>query len=160
MARPGLPSCGGPWRVSERSVNFVRTTARRLTAGTLAAIGALHVAGRGSSFPFRTRDALADAVVGSAAVPSPAGVLRGRARAVPRERARRRRARRSAPACARSDAPASRPCSRSRGVAGLAGRTDLLSPGSTSPKFRRSTGRISRRCASRSRPGAATAGRR
>jgi hypothetical protein len=42
------------------------------TATMLAGIGALHVAwGRGSSFPFRDRAALADTVVGSDTVPGP-----------------------------------------------------------------------------------------
>lgn len=43
------------------------------TGGTLAGLAVLHgLWGRGSSFPFRTREALADAVVGGPSVPPPA----------------------------------------------------------------------------------------
>lgn len=46
---------------------------RRVTVGVLGTLSALHVAwGFGSSFPFRSRDELADAVVGTADVPRPA----------------------------------------------------------------------------------------
>ncbi len=51
------------------TLNAVRSIAR-LTGGVLAALAALHVAwGLGLSFPFRNRRELADAVVGSSAVP-------------------------------------------------------------------------------------------
>jgi hypothetical protein len=50
----------------------MRRTAR-LTGGVLAALAALHVAwGLGSAFPFRSRRELADAVIGSSSVPTPA----------------------------------------------------------------------------------------
>jgi hypothetical protein len=43
-----------------------------LTAGTLASVGALHVAwGTGATFPFADAAELADAVAGTPAVPSP-----------------------------------------------------------------------------------------
>jgi hypothetical protein len=48
----------------------VRRATSVVTASTLAAIGALHVAwGFGSSFPFRDRATLADTVVGNDVVP-------------------------------------------------------------------------------------------
>jgi hypothetical protein len=102
----------------------------------------LHVAwGRGSSFPFSTRDELADAVVGTPRVPGPAachavaGALAAAAALV-------------------EGAPA--PTSHLRrigllGVAGLlalrgglglAGHTDLLAPGSVSERFRRLDRRV------------------
>lgn len=111
-------------------------TVRVLTSGTLAGIAALHVAwGRGSAFPFASREELADAVIGSRAVPSPAAC---HAVAVAL----------AAASALVADAPIAPPPLRRlgrgvvaavltvRGVAGLAGRTDLLSPGSASPRFR------------------------
>jgi hypothetical protein len=110
---------------------------RFATAATLAAIGGLHVAwGRGSSFPFATERELSDAVVGSDAVPS-AGACYTVAAAL------------FAASALVADAPiAPRRVSRLgrrvvgavlavRGVAGLLGRTDVLSPGSASARFRR-----------------------
>jgi Protein of unknown function (DUF3995) len=101
----------------------------RLTGGVLAALAALHVAwGLGSSFPFRTRRQLADAVVGASAVPSPsacfavAGALTTGAaltsETVPLPPSFRRTA-----------------ILGSRGALGLAGRTALLAPGSDSLRF-------------------------
>jgi hypothetical protein len=47
------------------------TIARKITGGTLAALAVLHtVWGLGSPFPFHTRGQLADAVVGTASFPS------------------------------------------------------------------------------------------
>jgi len=44
----------------------------RITATVLVAIAGLHVAwGMGSSYPFQSRDELADSVVGTSEVPSP-----------------------------------------------------------------------------------------
>ena len=102
----------------------------------LLAIGGLHVAwGLGSSFPMADRDELADAVVGTDEVPGPlacfavAGALLTAAAAV-------------------SGLPEGRPGLRrlavggtvvvlsSRGVLGLLGRTDIVSPGSSSTRFR------------------------
>jgi len=103
---------------------------------TLAAIGGLHVAwGRGSSFPFAGTSELSDAVIGSAAVPS-AGACYAVATAL------------FAASALVADAPvAPRRVRRLgrwvvggvlgvRGAAGLLGRTDVLSPGSASPRFR------------------------
>jgi hypothetical protein len=115
----------------------VRTRIRLATAATLAAIGALHVLwGRGSSFPFRNRDALADAVAGRRSVPSPiacnavAGALwvaTALVADVPLAPRRVRTIGRLGVATVLA----------TRGAAGMSGRTDALSPGSTSPKFRR-----------------------
>ncbi len=91
--------------------------------------------GRGSSFPFRTRDDLADAVVGRRVVPSAgacyavAGALSiatGLVADVPIGPARLRRVGRYGVATVLA----------TRGFAGAVGRTDLLSKGSTSPRFR------------------------
>ncbi|MCE9623532.1 MAG: DUF3995 domain-containing protein [Actinomycetia bacterium] len=100
-------------------------------------IAVLHVAwGRGSSVPFRSRSELADAVVGSDSVPPPpacyavAAALAGAAALlldVPiAPRPVRRLGRRVAAGVLLV-----------RGVAGASGRTDLLVPGSVSPRFRR-----------------------
>ena len=116
--------------------------ARYAASGALAAISGLHVLwARGSSFPFASGDALADAVVGSPAVPSSAaclvvagalalasGLVAGLP-VVPRPLRR--------PGIATVTAVLA-----VRGVVGLAGRTDPLSPGSASARFRR----LDRRC--------------
>ena len=109
----------------------------RLTAGTLLGIAGLHVAwGHGSSFPFATTDELTDAVVGADVVPSPpacyavAGLLTiaaGATAGLPAPRSRLRRLTVVGVAATLA----------TRAAAGLAGRTDLLVPGSTSPRFRR-----------------------
>ena len=107
-----------------------------LTSATLATIAGLHVAwGRGSSFPFSSKSELSDAVIGSQTVPS-AGACYAVAAAL------------LAASALVADAPvAPRRVRRlgrrvvsvvlaTRGAVGLAGRTDLLSPGSASPRFR------------------------
>jgi hypothetical protein len=114
----------------------VRLTPRYLTSGALAAIGTIHVAwGLGSSFPFRTHTELADAVIGSEDVPSAAAchavavalfVASGLVADIPIGRRLLRRVGRTAVAGVLA----------ARGLAGLCGRTDLLSPGSTSTRFR------------------------
>jgi hypothetical protein len=103
----------------------------------LAAIGGLHFAwARGSSFPFADRDALADSVVGADAVPSSsASVAVGALLTVASVLVAGlpigpRRLRRLGVATVAGVLTV-------RGVAGLSGRTDLLSPGSSSPRFRR-----------------------
>lgn len=89
----------------------MRAPVRAATATTLVAIAGIHVAwGRGSSFPFGSHGDLTDAVVGSNVTPSP-------------------------PACFAVAALLT--VLTARGAAGLAGRTDALVPGSTSPRFRR-----------------------
>jgi hypothetical protein len=114
----------------------MRRASRLLTTAALAGIAGLHVAwGAGSSFPFRTQPELTDAVVGSQVAPSAgacyavagalfaAGALVADVPVVPR---RLRRAGRVVVVGVLT----------TRGVAGLFGRTDLLSPGSTSARFR------------------------
>jgi hypothetical protein len=111
--------------------------ASALTSATLAAIGAVHVAwGRGSTVPFASREELADAVIGSRAVPSPAAcyavaaalfVASALVSDVPLGPRRTRRLGRRVVGGVLA----------ARGLAGLLGRTDALSPGSTSPRFRR-----------------------
>jgi len=115
----------------------VPTARTRLTAGTLLGIATLHVAwGAGAAFPFTDRDDLADAVIGTTAVP-PARVCYAVAGAL------------TAAAALVLGVPARLPALRrvgllgvacvlgGRGVLGLAGKTDLVSPASSSPRFRR-----------------------
>lgn len=105
------------------------------TAATLAGIGAIHVAwGTGSAFPLADRDELADAVVGSDSVPGPAasfavaallGVAAGLvADVLPVPRRVR--------AVGVGGAAA---VLAVRSAFGLAGRTELLVPGSNSARF-------------------------
>ena len=112
-------------------------TVRLATAGALAAIGVVHVAwGRGSAFPFPDRADLQGAVIGRDVSP-PAAACYGVAAllataaalvaGVPVGPARWRRRGVSLVVTALAG----------RGVLGFAGRTDLVSPGSTSPRFRR-----------------------
>jgi hypothetical protein len=107
-----------------------------LTSAALAGIAAVHVAwGLGSSFPFATRAALADAVVGSAVPSGPACYAVAAALAaasalvadVPVGPAHVRRLGRGVVGGVLAV----------RGFVGLAGRTSALSAGSTSPRFRR-----------------------
>jgi hypothetical protein len=132
---PGSRSDGR--RTQRRYSRGVHASRTRLTAGTLFAVAALHAAwGAGKSFPFRDREHLADAVVGTAAVP-PAPGCYAVAGAL------------TAAAALVQGFPAGRPTLRrvgllgvavvlgGRGVLGLTGRTDLVSPASTSARFRR-----------------------
>jgi hypothetical protein len=108
-----------------------------VAGATLGAIGVLHVAwGRGSTWPYADLDTLADVVVGRPAVPPPAacyavaGLL-------------------GAAAVLVGTPPGPAPRLHALGQAGVAtvlgtratlgflGRTDLVSPGSASPAFRR-----------------------
>jgi hypothetical protein len=100
-------------------------------------IAALHVAwARGSPFPFPDRDTLADSVVGADVVPSArasvavASLLTAATALVAGVPIAPRRLRRAGIATVAAVLTV-------RGVAGLSGRTDLLSPGSTSERFRR-----------------------
>lgn len=109
----------------------------RMSVGTLTAIAGLHVAwGLGSSWPLPDRASLADAVVGQPGVPGPAacfavaGAL-GTAALLVAGRPRRK------PAVARLGGFGVAGVLGLRGVVGLVGRTDLLSPGSSSDRFRR-----------------------
>jgi hypothetical protein len=107
------------------------------TGSALAAVGALHVAwGRGATWPFADHRALADEVVGRPAAPSPgacyavAGLLGTAAVLV---------------AGPEVGAPQLREVGRlgvagvlgTRAALGFAGKTHLVSPGSSSPAFRR-----------------------
>ena len=103
----------------------------------LAGIAGFHIAwGLGSSFPFENGPALADAVVGSSAVPPPVAchavavalaVASGLCADLPVGSPRLRRAGRRGVATVLAV----------RGLIGLIGRTDLVSPASSSPRFRR-----------------------
>lgn len=110
---------------------------KAVTAAALVAIAGLHVAwGLGSSFPFRTREELADSVVGSEEVPSPAACASVAAAlvlaailvagVVPLPKALRSIGLRIVTTVLAT-----------RGVAGAMGRTSSLSPGSDSPAFNR-----------------------
>ncbi len=106
-----------------------------LTAGVLAVLSALHVAwGFGAAFPLRSRDELADAVVGTVVVPPPIACL-----AVAGALA-------TGAALAANVAPVPPGVRRSalgvmagvfglRGALGFLGKTDLVSPGSNSERF-------------------------
>ena len=125
-------------RRADRSLAFPRRVGRavsRSTAVVLAAVSALHVAwGFGASFPFRSRDELADAVVGTADVPPPvacfavavalatgATLVAGVVPLAPRLRRR---------------AIVTMACVLGvRGALGLLGRTQVVAPGSHSERF-------------------------
>ncbi len=117
----------------------IAAISERSAAAALLAIAGLHVlwAG-GSAWPAPTRDTLADLVAGreGGAVPSAAActavagllataaaLVAGRPRRLPRVR--------------RAGAAGVAVVLAIRGACGLAGHTDLVSPGSTSPRFRR-----------------------
>jgi hypothetical protein len=113
-----------------------------LTAAALVVVAGLHVMwALGSSFPFRSRDELADAVIGTNEVPSSAACLAVAsalfiaatlvAGVVPIPGRIRVFALRIIAATLAT-----------RGVAGALGRTSLLSPGSVSPAFQRLDKRI------------------
>jgi hypothetical protein len=117
----------------------VAATAERSAAVTLLALAGLHAGWAfGWSWPARDRDQLADLMAGRAdgSVPPPAacvavaGLLASAAGLVA---GRPRRGSRLRPAGALGVAAVL----GVRGACGLAGRTDLVSPGSTSPRFRR-----------------------
>jgi hypothetical protein len=108
---------------------------QRLTAAILAALAALHVAwGWGSSFPFRNRDDLADAVVGSSTVPGPAacwavaGALTTGAILVADVGPQPPRVRRPLLLGVSSALGL-------RGLLGWAGKTETIAPGSNSERF-------------------------
>jgi hypothetical protein len=113
----------------------LRTT--HLTAGILAVVSGLHVAwGLGSTFPFATHAELADFVVGSDQVPGPlacftvASALAGAALVLedlPRLPSRIHQVGLATVAGVLG----------LRGVLGMAELTETVSPGSSSPNFRR-----------------------
>ena len=107
------------------------------TSATLAGLAVLHVLwGRGSSFPFRTRDELADAVVGSPSVPPPGACFAVAAALA------------SGAALVADVAPVPRGLRRTallvmagilgtRSALGFTGRTTVVSSGATSATFTR-----------------------
>ena len=107
------------------------------TSVVLGGLGVLHVAwGRGATFPFASRDDLNDAVIGSAHSPSPAAcysvaaLLAVGASSVASSTL-------GASRLARLAAGGVATVLAARGALGLAGRTDIVSPASTSARFRR-----------------------
>ena len=120
----------------------MRSLARVATPATLAGIGALHVLwGRGSTFPFSSRDRLNDTVVGSRATPPPAacyavaGLLAASSALVAGLPAPRSRARRAGVVTVAVVLGA-------RAMLGFSGKTDIVSPGSVSANFRRMDRRV------------------
>ncbi|MDP9465311.1 MAG: DUF3995 domain-containing protein [Actinomycetota bacterium] len=120
----------------------MRGFVRIATATTLAGIGVLHAAwGRGSTFPLTSREQLNNTVIGRDATPSPAacygvaGLLAAASSLVaglPTPDGRLRRAGVCTVAAALG----------ARAALGFAGRTDLVSPGSVSARFRRMDSRV------------------
>jgi hypothetical protein len=108
-----------------------------MTASVLAALSALHLAwGLGASIPFRSRDELADAVVGTAAVPPPIACF-AVASALAAGAALAGNMAPVAPGVRRSALVVMACVFGLRGTLGLIGRTELVSPGSNSERFRR-----------------------
>jgi hypothetical protein len=111
--------------------------AKRATGGTLLALAGLHVAwGCGSAFPFKSGQDLAEAVVGGQEVPPPtacfavaAALLLGGVLVhdVPH----------TPDALRRTGLLAMAGVFGTRAALGWAGKTDLVSPGSNSARFRR-----------------------
>lgn len=119
-----------------------RTSNGALTATALCAIAGLHVSwGLGSSFPFRSREQLADSVIGSSEFPSLGACMAVAAAlalaavlvagVVPLPRGLRTLALRVVTSVLAT-----------RGVVGAFGHTAMLSPGSDSPTFQRLDKRI------------------
>ena len=116
---------------------FVTTRlGRGQTAAVLVGIGVLHVMwGRGSTFPFSDREQLNDTVIGRDATPSPAacfavaGLLVSAGALVAGVPSLNSRLRRVGVGTVAAVLGA-------RAVLGFAGRTDLVSPGSVSERFR------------------------
>lgn len=125
-----------PFDAGERP-RVMRQLVHIATATTLLGIGALHALwGRGSTFPFAGRGELNDTVIGRDATPSAgacyavAGLLTAAGALVaglPTPRSRLRRL----GVCTVSITLSA------RAALGLSGRTELVSPGSVSPRFRR-----------------------
>jgi hypothetical protein len=119
-----------------------RTTVPTVTAAGLGAIAALHLAwAAGSSFPFPDRAALADRVIGSNTVPG-AGPCVAVAAALTIAGAAVGGLVPGPPPLARTMSVGVAAVLATRGVLGLAGRTDLVSPGSESVAFRRLDRRV------------------
>jgi hypothetical protein len=118
------------------------TGVRLATASTLAGIAALHAAwGRGSTFPFTSREQLNDTVIGRQATPSPAAcygvagllsVASALVAGLPAPTSTLRRVGVCTVAAVLG----------TRAALGFAGKTDLVSPGSVSPRFRQMDTRL------------------
>ena len=120
------------------------TLSTRASATGLLAIGAMHVVwATGSPWPMKDRRLLTDAVVGSeddqppppSACLTVAGLL-GTAAALVAGRPR------SVPRLSRLGAAGVVAVLTTRGALGLAGRTDIVSPGSSSERFRQLDRRV------------------
>jgi hypothetical protein len=113
----------------------MRRFLRIATPATLAGIGALHAAwGRGSTFPFASRNRLNDIVIGRPATPSPVAcyavagslfVASALVAGLPTPRNGLRRTGVATVAAALG----------TRAALGFSGRTEMVSPGSVSPRF-------------------------
>jgi hypothetical protein len=113
-----------------------------ITAGVLSVLSALHLAwGLGSSIPFRSRDELADAVVGSNAVPPPIACF-AVAGALAAGAALAARVGPVAPGARRPALLVMAGVCGFRGALGLLGKTDVVSKGSNSERFRRLDRRV------------------
>ncbi|MEU1039684.1 DUF3995 domain-containing protein [Streptomyces sp. NPDC005551] len=115
----------------------IERLARRFSVTTLTALSGIHITwGLGSSWPLPDREAFSDAAVGRPNPPGPEACYAvacalGAAALVVAGRPKR------SPALSRLGAAGVAGVLSVRGMAGLWGRTDLLSPGSTSARFRR-----------------------
>lgn len=133
---------GTPRGCQDESMRTIRPLLRNATTLTLVGIGALHVMwGRGSTFPFTSRDQLNDTVIGGSATPSPAacygiaGLLATAGALVAGVPGRSSWLRRAGVCTVTA-------VLGTRAALGFAGRTDLVSPGSESPNFRRIDRRV------------------
>jgi hypothetical protein len=121
---------------------LVRQVSGVTAGGVLFALAGLHAAwGAGSAWPFPSRRELADAVIGTAEVPAPAacfavsGALAAAGALVagwPRSR----------PVLRQAGVAGAAAVLAGRGVLGLAGQTQLVSPSSLSERFSRLDRRV------------------
>jgi hypothetical protein len=123
-------------------MNAMRRLTQIATATVLGGIAVLHVAwGTGSTFPFASRKQLNDTVIGRQATPSPAacygvaGLLAAAGALVAGLPARDSLLRRAG-VCTVTAALGA------RAALGFAGKTDLVSPKSVSPRFRQMDRRV------------------
>ena len=113
-----------------------------VTAATLAGVGVLHVAwGRGSTFPFTSRERLNDTVIGRQVTPSSAS-CHAVATALGVAALSVGRAATGGGSLVRLASAGTSAVLVVRAGFGLAGRTDRLVPGSVSPGFRRADRRV------------------
>ncbi|MET7441019.1 DUF3995 domain-containing protein [Streptomyces sp. NPDC004082] len=115
----------------------IERVANRFSVTALTALSGIHIAwGLGSSWPLPDRETFSDAVVGRPNPPGPTACyavacVLGAAALVVAGRPKR------SPALSRLGAAGVAGVLGVRGMAGLSGHTDLISPGSTSARFRR-----------------------